>query len=57
MVIPPLVLLLMPVGVASNLVLRLRAQSDVVPAAPVDGGALSRPQLTVGIDKEALERD
>jgi hypothetical protein len=55
MVISPLVLLLMVIRVGSNLVLCLGTQRDVLPTAPVNSCSLTRTQLPVGINEEALQ--
>ena len=55
MMISPLVLLMMTMRFTRDLMLCLHAQRDILPSAPVDGGALARSQLPLSVDGEALE--
>ncbi len=55
MVVSPLVLLLMPMRVTGNFVLRQCAKCNILPRSPVDGCTLAGAQLTVHIDEKALE--
>jgi hypothetical protein len=54
MMIPPLVLLMMAMRFARDLVFCLHTQRDILSGAPVNGGALARSQLPLGVDEEAL---